>query len=340
MLPMRVGWATDPGRVHPTNEDSYAVFSAPHGTLLVVCDGMGGMGRGDEASQLAVKSIYESVQNSSLSPPRALSEAMQAADYSIRRRLCSSGRVRPGSTAALAYVTKKGAYIGWIGDSPTYHLRGPKVIARTRDHKLVEDLVDQGEITREEAAASPLSSVLTRALGGRPPSSIEVEPAAMPKVWKPANGDHIVLCSDGLCDLVTGEEIAGVVEELTPEDAAHELVRMANSRGGHDNITVIVAKWGEHTELSGVVSNTELENWLDGPNEHATDPHGLAIERDTLPPDQDLDQALDNRTFEFAPLRDLNPDDPAEPPEEGAAWAAVLATGLIVVAAIAAATLA
>jgi serine/threonine protein phosphatase PrpC len=334
MLPMRVGWATDPGRVHPTNEDSFAVFEAPHGTLLVVCDGMGGMGRGDEASQLAVKSIYQSIQNSHLAPPAALAEALHAADYSIRRRLCSSGRVRPGSTAAIAYVTKAGVHIGWIGDSPTYHLRAQKVLARTRDHKLVEDLVDQGEITREEAAASPLSSVLTRALGGRPPSPVEIEPGALPKTWNPAAGDHIVLCSDGLCDLVTGAEIAAVVAEFTPEDASHELVRMANSRGGHDNITVIVAKWGEGVALSGVASNTELENWLDGPNEHATDPHGLALERNTLPPDQDLEQVLDNRTFEFAPPRDLNPIDPVEPPEDRAAGAAVAAGLLIVVAAI------
>lgn len=335
-MPLELGWATDPGRVHPLNEDSYALFHATHGGVLLVCDGMGGMGRGDEASQLAVHVIYQYLHEADLEPSAALAESLRRADYAIRRRLCSSGRTRPGATAASAYVTRDGIQVCWIGDSPTFWLRGADVMRRTRDDKLVEDLVDRGEITRAEAANSPLSSVLTKALGGRPPSPIRVEPSLEGEVWQLQDGDCIVICSDGLADLVSGPEIAEVTSTMDPTDACSELVRLANSRGGHDNITVIVGRWGGETRLDTATSNTDITPAIDGVDDHATDPHGLALQRDTIPPDLTPAPAA-KATFEMAPLREAAPPDQESDAVAAMTAAATMAT--LLAGAVAAATL-
>lgn len=242
--PVRVHALTDVGLVHPVNEDSHSITSLDEGgLLLVVCDGMGGMGHGDLASRLAVDSIVDSVKNGVGFPSERLSQALRTADNAVRQELCDGSRGFPGSTAVVVYLVDGLAHVCWAGDSRAYLVRSGAVIERTRDHKLVEDLVRAGQLSREEAAESPVGHIVTRALGGRSRTEKALRPESVGQPWKLHRGDTIVLCSDGLCDLVSDEELPGVIADKPPDTAAKALVELALERGGHDNITVIHAQW-------------------------------------------------------------------------------------------------
>jgi len=243
-VPLRVHAATHVGLVHDINEDSWAVTPTEEGgLLLLVCDGMGGMGRGDEASSMAIAAIREWMEAGSGLPPERLRQAIRSADRQVRDALCDGGDGHPGSTAVMAYVIDGAAHVAWVGDSRAYLLRDHRVVDRTRDHKLVEELVAAGRLTPEEARASDFAHVVTRALGGRAASEPDVRPANLAHPWKLAHGDVLLICSDGISDLIDDEELPGLLAERPPDQATERLIEVALERGGHDNITCIVARW-------------------------------------------------------------------------------------------------
>lgn len=223
------------------NEDAYTIASVADGVLFIVCDGMGGMGRGDQASQLATRVLSETFAAlpADMDPPARLDRAIGEADTVVRRQLCGDGRGWAGTTAVLVFLTGDQAYVAWVGDSRAYLVRRGAVVERTRDHKLLQELVDQGQITPDEARRSTLSSVITRSLGGRPASAPPVV-ASQLGPWRLEVGDKLVLCSDGLCDLVSDGELPGLVADRSVRFAADNAVRTALERGGHDNVTVMV----------------------------------------------------------------------------------------------------
>lgn len=248
--PLRSHSRTDAGLVHPRNEDQYAVFDTPDGgRVLLVCDGMGGMGRGDEASHLAMEALRQSLQEEAADdatdrPTERLARAVRSADETVRNALYVAGQAaQPGSTAVLVYVAEGEASVCWVGDSRAYLVRDGAVIARTRDHKLVEDLVEAGQMTPADARNSSLAHVVTRAIGGKSPDEPGVTPQALPATWRLRNGDRILLCSDGLTDLVDDEELPPILEASDLAAVSRRLVDLANERGGHDNITCVVAVW-------------------------------------------------------------------------------------------------
>ncbi len=240
---LAIATGTHVGLVHHTNEDSFAVFTTEDDAqALVVCDGMGGMGRGDEASRIAVEVIEQYLVHGHGFPPERMQTAIMAADVQIRKKLAVPGNT-PGSTAVVCYVQNGLAHVCWAGDSRAYHLRDGAVLARTRDHKLVNQLVDSGDLTETEAKRSSLAHVVTKALGGRGPREPTVRPDVLEPPWKLKTGDLLLLCSDGLCDLVDDHEIPGVLAGASLEEGVERLTRLALDRGGHDNITLILARW-------------------------------------------------------------------------------------------------
>jgi serine/threonine protein phosphatase PrpC len=241
---LHIHGVSDPGRQHPRNEDSWLASTVDNAKLLIVCDGMGGMGAGDKASQLAVETISSAVHSSSLPSRPRLEAALVKADITVRQTLCTK-HSKPGATAVVVLVERNQATVAWVGDSRAYWMRNGAMLERTTDHKLVQALVDRGEMSEEEARNSSYSNVLTRSIGGRPPDAEPVEISLMPEAWALQPGDHLVVASDGLIDLVTDEEIADIVHQRTPKDGAQYLVDLANRRGGHDNITAIVALWAD-----------------------------------------------------------------------------------------------
>ena len=243
-LPMRVHAATHEGLVHEKNEDAFDVLPTEEGgMLLMVCDGMGGMGHGDKASAIAVEALAAHMKVGAGFPPERLRQAIRQADIRVRDELCSGTRGFPGSTAVLVYVVDAMGHVAWGGDSRAYLIRDGAVVERTRDHKLVDELVAAGQLSEEEAKISSLAHVVTRALGGRSNTEKPISGSTLGHPWKFLHGDAFVICSDGVCDLITDDELPGLLAGAEPSEATRNIVQLALERGGHDNITVIVAMW-------------------------------------------------------------------------------------------------
>lgn len=242
--PLLTSARTHRGLVHHSNEDAYRVLDLEESaSVLLLCDGMGGMGRGDLASSLAVQDLAEVLAGLSAIGPTVLRHALIHADQRVRQELCTEAEGLAGCTAVVVHIHQGYAHVGWAGDSRAYLLRDGQVVERTRDHKLVEDLIDSGEMSAWEARRSDLGRVVTRALGGRPLHAPPCEPAVLSRPWMLQTGDQLVLCSDGLSDLVEDQELARIVGSHRPSAATEILMDMALARGGHDNITVLIAHW-------------------------------------------------------------------------------------------------
>jgi protein phosphatase len=230
---------TDPGRDpdKQVNEDACEHLETRLGHLCVVCDGMGGHVGGREASTLAVKTILDRVAaaGDGESPRDALRAAIEEANKQVHQMSkAKPGIGHPGSTVVAILLHEGGTEVAHVGDSRCYLVHQGQIVQVTRDHSMVQELVDQGVLTREQAERHPEANKITRALGMDVTVEVEVREAPVPHVA----GDVFVLCSDGLCDLVKPEDILGFVTSAPPAQAAPQLVDLANARGGFDNISV------------------------------------------------------------------------------------------------------
>lgn len=229
---MRVGARTDVGRMRKNNEDAYCV--TPH--LLAVADGMGGVQGGELASKLAVE-VLESYPFGLADDPQ---EEMRAAFRLANQKILALAQEKDlngmGTTLTALLLREETFILGHVGDSRAYLIREKKIQQLTNDHSVVGELLRAGTLSPAEAMVHPHRHLLTRALGTS--AEVEVDVTA----FRALLDDVLVLCTDGLTSLVEEEEIARVVERsYHPQQAADELVRLANERGGTDNITVIVA---------------------------------------------------------------------------------------------------
>jgi len=250
-----VGWKTDTGVVRDHNEDAVYVFTgcldAKASTsafgLFMVADGMGGHAGGEEASALALRTAASHLINGVYVPLLSgvergaelpamgdvMRQAGEKANAAVSRNL-------PGSGTTLTYGMVAGSrlFVGHVGDSRAYLLRGtdaPRVL--TQDHSLVRRLVEVGQLTEAEAAVHPQRNVLYRAVGQ--PDTPEVDVATLP--LEP--GDQLLLCSDGLWNMVNEAEILSVVTSSgNVQTACEKLVEAANAAGGEDNITVVLIR--------------------------------------------------------------------------------------------------
>ena len=224
------GSRTDIGCVREHNEDSLCV--AP--PLFVVADGMGGHAAGEVASEIAVEVISE------LAPQTldadALCAAVEQANLAIIQAAHQGrGRKGMGTTCTAAMVEGQRMIIAQVGDSRAYLFHEGKLSQLTRDHSLVAELVEAGEITPEEARFHPRRSAITRALGSDPRTSPDLYDFGV------SAGDRLLLCSDGLTSMLSDKEIADIMAKTDdPQRCASRLVSAAIAAGGLDNVTVIV----------------------------------------------------------------------------------------------------
>jgi PPM family protein phosphatase len=235
---------SDPGREpsKQVNEDASGYAETAHGHLAVVCDGMGGHAGGREASEAAIRTIMGEVTSAAASEPApaALTRAIEAAGRAVYA-VGGPGpqELRPGSTAVALLLHEAGAELCHVGDSRAYLVRGSVIQRLTRDHSMVQEMVDAGVLRPEDAPMHPEANKITRALG----MAAEVEVETAPKPAPITAGDTLLLATDGLTDLVSDAEILGVVKQriaLGPAVVCQDLVALANERGGHDNVTVQV----------------------------------------------------------------------------------------------------
>src|SRR6266852_2679721 len=218
------------------------------GTLFVVADGMGGAAAGELASQMATDTIFDQMQKmwgaeKELTPQRfayRLKEAVEVANGQIHAHAKAHPEVRGmGTTTTAAGVLMDHVYITQVGDSRAYLIRNGEAVQLTKDQSLMQRLVEAGELTEEEAAKSERRNIILQALGPDPKVRVDLTHQEVRR------GDAVVLCSDGLSGQVKKEEIAAAVasgKDLV--EVCSQLIDLANSRGGPDNITVIVARFG------------------------------------------------------------------------------------------------
>jgi len=242
MPAVEIAFRTDPGRDpdKQVNEDAAAHVETALGLLCIVCDGMGGHAGGKEASELAVKTILEVVQAAPevTSPRDALRVAIEEANRRVWSMPTSEGGYRPGSTVVAVLAHAGGAEIAHVGDSRIYLVHSGAITQVTKDHSMVQEMVDRNLIRAEDAANHPDANKIMRALGIA--KDVEVDVRAEPIAY--VAGDVFVLCSDGLSDLVGAGEILDVAGSRPSAQAAGQLVDLANARGGHDNITAMVVR--------------------------------------------------------------------------------------------------
>ncbi|APR79580.1 Protein serine/threonine phosphatase PrpC, regulation of stationary phase [Minicystis rosea] len=235
--------ASDPGRDpnKQVNEDSCGYAETRFGHLCVLCDGMGGHYGGKEASRTAITTIFEMFDQLPLSMPPA--QALKQSIEEAGRRVYRLGgppenRTRPGSTVVAMLLHDRGLDVAHVGDSRAYIIRSNQIYPLTRDHSMVQGMIDAGMLTEETAMGHPDSNKITRALGMKPEVEVELRPDTMELFA----GDVLMQSSDGLTDLALGREILGATRQALSsggvDHACTMLVKMANDRGGHDNITV------------------------------------------------------------------------------------------------------
>ncbi len=247
-FPLSVAARTDTGLERSNNEDAYAVrWREDGGLLVVVCDGMGGHAAGEVASQLAVETFQRIVGSDLRWDPRdSVREAYMEANRTIIDEGKRTGRRGMGTTTVVGVLRGPEAWVGLVGDSRLFHVRRGHIMWRTTDHTRVQALVERGIISESEARQHPDAGVLTRALGHAKMSNGQrFEPEVHAEPLTLQAGDALVLCTDGLHDLLEDWEVAREVNGRTADEAASALVALALARGGHDNVTVAVVVAGE-----------------------------------------------------------------------------------------------
>jgi PPM family protein phosphatase len=246
---------SDVGRKRKGNEDS--LVANPEQRLFVVADGMGGHAAGEVASKVAVDSINEFVMLTSgdqeITWPFGLDDSisydgnrLKTAIRFANRKVLEATKEKSeyegmATTVAAVLVDETSANIAHVGDSRIYLFRGGELQQLTSDHSWVNEQLQSGIISAEQARTHPLRNVVTRALGGKADLQVDIQSQPL------RDGDVLLVCSDGLTTMVPDEHIARLLSEAEGdvEKAADSLVAEANARGGEDNITVLLLKFQE-----------------------------------------------------------------------------------------------
>ena len=233
---------SDIGMVRTTNQDAYHIGKIGDDIAwAVVCDGMGGASGGNVASLVAVGAISDNVNKNynvtmrENSLKNMLVSAITNANVLVNQKSHQNPELSGmGTTVVLSFIKDGVAHIAHAGDSRAYLISNSRISQITRDHTMVQYLIETGEITLEEAKNHPKKHLITRALGVAEEIDVDYNFVSLEK------GDKILMCTDGLTNLLESDEICEVINENTIEKATDILVDTANERGGMDNITVVI----------------------------------------------------------------------------------------------------
>ena len=230
---------TDTGLIRHENQDAFGFAQLPGGyAVAVVCDGMGGVAGGSIASTVAVETFIRTLTETVHSghTDRAVQEAVTAANAAIRQRAAGHPELKSmGTTLVSALVKGDKVLISNVGDSRAYLAGADGLRQISRDHSLVEDMVEKGDLTRDEARHHPRRNLITRALGTEPGVAAD----AFPLKWQ--QGDFLLLCSDGLINTVSDQELLFEVIHSEPLDTCLDrLLALSRQRGAPDNVTAVL----------------------------------------------------------------------------------------------------
>lgn len=241
---MKISAATDVGMVRSSNQDAYAIGELPGGAWSVVCDGMGGHAGGNIASKIAVDKISGCIKSnfrkgmSISSIKNILESAIISANADIFDRAQKETSLQGmGTTAVVAVCIDEKAVIAHVGDSRCYYVSDNIITQVTKDHSLVQEMVDAGLISPQEAEHHPHKNIITRALGGNYDDvEVDFEDITI------SSGDMLLLCSDGLTNHVPDDILLSNLSGDDFHNFADRLIKIANSNGGSDNITAVIMK--------------------------------------------------------------------------------------------------
>ena len=274
MLTLTVYGQTDIGLVRKANEDSFVIADltggnlvkeqtiahfevGERGVLLAVSDGMGGARAGEVASAMVVESMRRSMTMlPSTEPSNALVEqAVGKANREVWTAAQQPERAGMGATLTALHIIGTAVHIAEVGDSRAYLLRGGSLLQVTRDQSYVQVLIDSGALTPEQAAIAPLKNVILQAMGQKPDVSVALGRLEL------RQRDCLLLCSDGLSNTVSAEEMRQVILAAPRLDAAcATLIELAKQRGGEDNITVLIG--GVSGDLPPLVAGESIGDTL------------------------------------------------------------------------------
>ncbi len=354
---VRVFGRTDVGMVREHNEDNFLIADltqrlrsvkpeirshtiGERGSLFAVCDGMGGAAAGEVASQMAVDTVHELLQTASAPASRdafarRISEAISEAGARIYLAAKTNRAQRGmGTTSTVAGVFDGTLFLGQVGDSRAYLVRGGRIKQLTRDQSLVAKLIEAGQLTEEEAENYEHGHIILQALGTS--DTVDVDLSFLDL----RQGDALLLCSDGLCGLVTSAQMLEVLTTLDePMDCCKRLTDLANAAGGHDNITVIIARFGGDIPLATEAEMTfGYQPWVlaELPPEERDERVPSQIKgADAPPPGKDVKNATSLRPPAMgasaairAGSRDGDDDDLKPPITKSPPYAAALLIGL------------
>ncbi|TXH20245.1 MAG: Stp1/IreP family PP2C-type Ser/Thr phosphatase [Chitinophagaceae bacterium] len=239
---------SDIGNVRKNNEDAASIFIPENkkelnkkGTLLLLADGMGGHNSGEVASELALKTISHDYYNKNSSVKNAIKTAFTNANSVIYDTALNEVIYKGmGTTCTAIVIQDENIYMGHVGDSRVYFFNESESKQISKDHTLVQFKIEQGEINPEDAETHPERNVLTNAMGTKP--FIEADFVKIPYKWR--ENSVILICSDGLYEYVKIKEMTQLVSTISNIDIlASKFIEMAKTRGGHDNITVVIASF-------------------------------------------------------------------------------------------------
>ena len=241
---MRAWGVTDKGAVRSENQDAYYIdlLRQSGQAICVVCDGMGGAQAGDVASETAVRIFTEEVK-AALKPDMsssAIGELLRSAAESANKEVFMRSMKNEelfgmGTTLVAAVITGDTAVIANVGDSRAYHITADGARRVTRDHSVVEDMIQRGEITRDQARNHPVKNSITRAVGTEDCVRCDIFTVALKQ------GEFLLLCSDGLSNMVSDPELLfEVMFWGEPDDCCERLLTIASNRGAPDNVTIVL----------------------------------------------------------------------------------------------------
>lgn len=248
---------TDPGRIRDNNEDSVAFDAATN--LGVLADGMGGYNAGEIASSMATVLIKSELARWLLEAgahanAQQVGRAMEICVNNANLAIFNSANTNPqyagmGTTLVVGIFQETRLLLGHVGDSRCYRWRGYELVQVTKDHSFLQEQLDAGLLTPEQAAQSPNKNLVTRALGVEEQVMLEFHEHQVEE------GDIYLMCSDGLSDMIPDETIASVLlNDLSLTQMADKLVFLANQEGGRDNISVLLVQATRPTEKRGLIS--------------------------------------------------------------------------------------
>lgn len=234
-----LGYKTDVGSVRKVNEDYLGFDENEKYRLYIIADGMGGHKAGEVASRYAVTEIIEKLKriNFDNDAKKELIDAVKSANRKVYNESKANEDLRGmGTTVTLALIVNKKLYVAHVGDSSCFVLTKDGMKKVTKDHSFVQELIDIGSISEEEAKNHPNKNIITRSLGFFQELEVDIYELPMEIISK------IILCTDGLTNYITINELKEVVEQNSNTEACERLINIAKARGGSDNISIIVGE--------------------------------------------------------------------------------------------------